>query len=310
MLFFVIGVRFADEPLPTIETLPLPQTVASMIFYGYLSIDSVVERISPSADKSKNKTNQTGADLFSTARENLPKIFPLRFRLEILENIFSLIFLQQNELKIDDTTEIVEQSVNTASASLSPIENLLLSSMQSNFTNESFHSSTNISMKTQLSVRKFDNELDENVDDNASVCSSSMSSVGASNYHSMNRTGLLIDQQVLYQLLSFLRDQLVEIRNLHQKIKDKSIDRATVSIEASLDRSFHGYSISTSEQFTSRATKLHTIVSETLWRYQLLTANTNESTSQENKIDRQDKDDGLVDNPIIKKLILPVRKLN
>ncbi|CAF2871937.1 unnamed protein product [Rotaria sp. Silwood2] len=295
-------VRFTDTPTNAIELLRLPQTTASMIFLGYLSINSVIQRILSSTD---NNTNQTDNDLFSSTRTYLIQIFPLRFRLELLENIFSLIFIQQSELKIDETVEIIEQSINTTSNSVSPSDKFF-SSIQSNLTNDSFHTSTNASIRTQVSVRRFDNDVDENIDDNVSICSSSMSSVGASHPHSIHRSGLLIDQQVLYKLLIFLRDQLTEVRTLYQKIKDKATDRDTVDFETSLDKCFQGYSISTNEQFTTRATKLNTTVSETLWRYQLLTANTVESSTQENKIDELDNDDSLVCNPTIKNLILPV----
>ena len=272
-----------------------------MIFLGYLSVNSVVQRILSSDTTPID-------DLFSLTQTYLTQIFPLRFRLELLENIFSLVFIQQSELKIDETIEIIEQSSHTPSVSLTTSDKYL-SSLQSNLTNDSFQASTNASIKTQISARKFDNDLDENTDDNASVCSSSMSSIGASQHHSIYRSGLLINQQVLYQLLIFLRDQLSEVRTLYQKIKDKAIDRDTVDFETALDKCFLGCSISTNEQFTSRTTKLNTIVSETLWRYQLLTANTIESSTQENKIDGQENDENLINNPTIKNLILPVRKL-
>ncbi|CAF3740585.1 unnamed protein product [Rotaria sordida] len=300
------GVRFTDTPTNVIELLRLPQTTASMIFLGYLSINSVVQRILSSTDNNNNNNdaNQTDNDLFSITRTYLNQIFPLRFRLELLENIFSLIFIQQSELKTDESIEIIEQSINTTSNSISPSEKLF-SSIQSNLTNDSFHTSTNASIKTQISIRKFDNDIDENNDDNISIGSSSMSSVSASQHYSIYRSGLLIDQQVLYKLLIFLRDQLSEVRTLYQKIKDKATDRTTVESETLLDKCFQGYSINTNEQFTIRATKLNTTVSETLWRYQLLTTNTIESSTQENKIDGQDNDDSLVSNPTIKNLILP-----
>jgi len=267
-----------------------------MIFLGYLSINSVIQRIL-STDNNNNND-----DLFSLTRSYLTQISPLRFRLELLENIFSLVFIQQSELKVDETIEIIEQSTNTGSISL-PTSDILISS------NDSFHVSTNASIKTQISVRKYDNnDFDEKSTDEVSVCSSSMSSVGASHQHSIYRSGLIIDQQVLYQLLIFLRDQLTEVRTLYQKIKDKATDRDTVDFETSLDKCFLGCSINTNEQFTTRATKLNTIVSETLWRYQLLTANTNELTGQDDKIDGQENDDCLISNSTIKNLILPTRK--
>jgi hypothetical protein len=266
-----------------------------MIFLGYLSINSVVQRIL-SGDNDNNND-----DLFSLTRTYLIQIYPLRFRLELLENIFSLVFIQQSELKIDETVEVIEQSTNTASLSL-PTSDIILSS------NDSFHALTNASTKTQVSVRKSDNDINENSTDEISVCSSSISSVGASHHQSIYRSGLIIDQQILYQLLIFLRDQLSEVRTLYQKIKDKATDRDTCDFEASLDKCFLGCSININEQFTTRATKLNTIISETLWRYQLLTSTTNELTGQDNKIDGQDNFDCLINNPTIKELILPVRK--
>jgi hypothetical protein len=268
-----------------------------MIFLGYLSINSVIQRI-----LSTDNNNNNNDDLFSLTRTYITQIFPLRFRLELLENIFSLIFIQQSELKVDETIEIIEQSTNTGSISL-PTSDIILSS------NDSFHASTNASIKTQISVKKYDNnDFDERSTDDVSVCSSSMSSVGASHQHSIYRSGLIIDQQVLYQLLIFLRDQLIDIRTLDKRIKDKATDRDTVDFETSLDKCFLGCSINTNVQFTTRATKLTTIVSETLWRYQLLTTNTNELTGEDNKIDGQENDDYLISNSTIKDLILPTRK--
>jgi hypothetical protein len=114
---------------------------------------------------------------------------------------------------------------------------------------------------------------------------------------------------MLYQILIFLRDQLIEVRSLNQKIKDKALDRCTCDYETGLDKCFLGCSINTNEQFMTRATKLNTIVSETLWRYQLLTANTDEITGQDNRIDGPENEENLLNNPGIKSLILPVRKL-
>ena len=282
--------------MPPSESVRLPQICASMIFLGYLSINSVVQRILSVDDNNSNN------DLFSLTRTYLIQIYPLRFRLELLENIFSLVFLQQSELKLNETIEVIEQSTNTASISL-PTSDFLLSS------NDSFHASTtNASVKTQISVKKYENGLDEYTTDDTSVCSSSMSSVGASHHYSIYRTGLIINQQILYEILIFLRDQLSEVRTLYQKIKDKATDRDTVDFEILLDKCFLGYSINSNEQFTTRATKLNTIISETLWRYQLLTTNTNDLSGQDNKIDGQDNEDLLIYNPTIKNLILPVRK--
>jgi hypothetical protein len=297
-----VGVTWIDAPPSPSESLSLPQTTASMIFLGYLSINSVIQHIL-SAD---NKI-QIDNDLFALTKTYLTQIFPLRYRLELLENIFSLVFIQQSELKIDETVEIIEQSPHVTSISLSTSDKYI-SSLQSNQTTDSLYESTNASIRTQISVRRFDNDIDENSGDNISVCSSSMSSVGASHHHSIYRTGLLINQQVLYQLLIFLRDQLIEVRSLHQKIKDKATDRGTVDFETTLDKCFLGYSSNSNEQFATRATKLNTIVSESLWRYQLLTANTEESSLQEKKNDGQENDEILISNSTIKNLILPLRK--
>jgi hypothetical protein len=298
--YLLLGVRFRDDPINPLETIGLQQLAGSMIFLGYLAVNSVIQRIVLPDETSD-------ADLFSTTKHYLGKIFPLRFRLELLENMFSLVFIQQSELKVEDSVDVIEQSVNTRSLSLTTSDKFL-SSLQSNLTNDSFHTSTNASIKTQLSIRKFDNELDENTEDNGSVCSSSMSSVGASHHHSIYRSGLLVSQQVLYQLLVFIRDHLAEVRTLHQKIKDKAIDRDTVDGETLLDRYFLGCSIGTSEQLSNRASKLSTIVSETLWRYQLLTASAAESSTQESTNDGQESVEDLIHNPTIKKLILPIRK--
>ncbi|CAF0855042.1 unnamed protein product [Adineta ricciae] len=293
-------VHFEDDPIHLLEGVGSPQITASMIFLGYLAINSVAQRI-------LSTDNQTDtSDLFSTTKSYLSKIYPLRFRLEILENVFSLVFIQQSELKIDESIEIIEQSTNTHTSSLTTSDRFL-SSLQSNLTNDSFHTSTNASIKTQLSTRKFDNELDENTDDNVSACSSSMSSVGASHHHhSMYRTGLLINQEVLHQLLTFICDQLDEARTLYQKIKDKAIDRGTVDVEKALDKWFLNCSITTSEQFANRASKLSNIVREAVWRYQLLTTDTKQSATEETKIDGQEKELDLVYNPTIKKQILPI----
>ena len=181
-----------------------------------------------------------------------------------------------------------------------------LSSVQSNITNDSLHTSANASVKTQVSIRRIDNDLDEQTDDNVSVCSSSMSSVGASQHQSIYRTGFLIDQHVLHQLLTFIRDQLAEVRSLYQKIKDKATDRGTVDFETSLEKCFIGCTSNNNDHFTTRASRLNTTISESVWRYQLLTANTNEGSTQENKNDGQENEDCLVDNPTIKSLILPL----
>ena len=301
------GVRFIDAPTNAIEFLSLSQATALMIYLGYLSINSVIQRVlSP-----EGSGEQVESDMFALTKSYVSQIFPLRFRLELLENIFSLLFIQQSELKLDEAVEVNEQSTHTASISLSTSDRFL-SSQQSNVTNDSLRVSTSASIKTQISVRRFDTEMDEDNDDAASVCSSSMSSAGVNSHPSMYRNGLLISQQVLYHLLIFLRDQLTEVRVLHQKIKDKATDRDSVDLETSFDKCFHGYPISPDEQFTTRATKLNTIVSETLWRYQLLTANSVDVPSKEKSID-DDSDDhhdngSVIENSTIKNLILPLRK--
>jgi hypothetical protein len=293
-------VRFNDIPTNANELLRLPQTTALMIFLGYLAVNSVIECV---LSPDKNQSNKD--DLFSLTRTYLTQIYPLRFRLELLENMFSLVFIEQSELKIDETIEVVEQSTNTTSMSLSNSDKYL-SSLQSNITNDSLHTSTNASVKTQVSIRRIDNDLDEHTDDNVSVCSSSMSSVGASQHQSIYRTGFLIDQQVLHQLLTFIRDQLAEVRSLYQKIKDKATDRDTIDFENSLEKCFIGCTSNNNDHFTTRASRLNTTISESLWRYQLLTASTSEGSTQENKNDGQENEDCLVDNPTIKNLILPL----
>ena len=278
-----------------------------MIYLGYLSINSVIQRVlSP-----ESSSEQVDGDMFALTKSYVSQIFPLRFRLELLENIFSLVFIQQSELKLDEVVEVNEQSTRTASISLSTSDKFL-SSQQSNVTNDSLRVSASASIKTQISVRRLDNDLDEDNDDAASICSSSMSSAGVANHQSMYRNGLLISQQVLYHLLIFLRDQLTEVRVLYPKIKDKATDRDSVDSETSLDKCSVGYSIGPDEQFTSRATKLNTIVSETLWRYQLLTASSIDVPSKEKRNDDgsdDHPDDGsVIENSTVKSLILPLRK--
>jgi hypothetical protein len=303
----LIGVRFTDAPVNVIESLRSPQTATSMIYLGYLSINSVIEQILPV--ERYNHVNQS--DRFASTKKHLTQIFPLRFRLELLENIFSLIFIQKTELKVDESMDIVERSSNTPSISLSNSDKFI-SSLQSNRSYDGPPISGNASIQTQISARQSNNEFiddpDDDNDDNVSVYSSSMSSAGASNPHTSYRNGYLIDQDVLYQLLIFLHDQIAEVRSLSQKIKDKATDRDTVDLENSLDKCFHVYSIPSKEHFTSRATKLSTMISEALWRYQLLTMTTSDVSTNEHHIDGQDVDDTFVSNSTIKMLIIPNRK--
>ena len=299
---FVVGVRFSDDPPNPTESLPLPETSASMIYMGYLSVNSVVRRVlSVETDPS------TDDDIFALTRSYLTQIFPLLFRLELLENIFSLVFIQQSELKAEETVDIVEPSAYTRSMSLSNSDRFL-SSAQSNVTNDSLQASTNASVKTQMSLPRLDGEAEEDQEDNVSVCSSSMSSAGVTHPSSIYRSGLLIDPQVFYQLLVLLNEQLAEARSLHQKIYGKAIDRPTVDFETSLDKYFWDASINSEEQFASRSGKLSSILSETLWRHRLLTGTTVDSSSQENRVDGQESTDSLINNPAIKSLILPLRK--
>jgi len=296
MFFFCIytEVRWLDEPEGRLGSVRLPQTSSTMIFLGYLSINSVVEKLLSS--------NEITDDYFAQTKTYLEQIYPLRFRLELLENIFSLVLIQQSELKGEETIETLDQSTNTASERF-------LSSLQSHGTaNDDTHTSTNPSIRTQVSIRRYDNDFEENTQDDLSIHSSSMSSVSLSHAQAISRTGFIITEDILYQLLCFLRDRLAEIRDLYQKIKAKATDKATVKLENSLDNCFLGCSISSSEQFTIRATKLNTIISETLWRYQLLTANKTTNDGQDNKLDGIDREQNLVDNPTIKNLILPICK--
>lgn len=294
-----VEVHFPDDPDD--DSVRFSQTNARMIFLGYLSINSVLQPI-----LSSDQHIEIIDDLFAKTRAYLTQIYPLRFRLEILENIFSLVFIQQGELKIGDTIESIEPSMSTTSIPISTPEKFL-SSLQSNLTNDSLLTSTNLSTKTQLSDRRFDRDFDGQSTDDVSVCSSSVSSVSASQY-GIYRTGLLIDQQVLHQLLIFLRDHLAEIRALHQRIQTKATDRPTVDRENSLDELFLGCSISNKEQFITRATKLNTILSETLWRYQLLTENKDSTGKQENRFDGSDNGENLLNNSTMKELILPPRE--
>lgn len=277
------------------------QTSARMIFLGYLSINSVLQAI-----LSSDQTIEITDDLFGKTRAYLTQIHPLRFRLEILENIFSLMFIQQSELRVGETIESIEPSMSATSIPISTSEKFL-SSLQSNFTNDSLLTSTNLSTRTQLSDRRFDRDFDGHSTDDVSVCSSSVSSVSASQY-GIYRTGLLIDQQVLHQLLIFLRDHLSEIRALHQSIQTKAADRKTTNRENFLDESFLGCSILNKEQFVTRATKLNTILGETLWRYQLLTENKDPSGKQETRFDGSDTKENILNNSTMKELILPPRK--
>lgn len=273
-----------------------------MTFLGYLSINSVLQRIL-SSDQPFESTD----DLFVKTRSYLAEIHPLRFRLELLENIFSLVFVQQSELKIDETIDMVEPSTNNSVSIPVSTPEKFLSSLQSNLTNDSLLTSTNLSTKTQLSDRRLNRDFEIQSTDDVSVCSSSMSSVSAS-YYGIDRTGLVIDQQVLYQLLIFLRDHLAEIRTLNQQIQSKATHRDIVYKEVLLEKAFLGCSIRNNEEFTTRATKLNTILSETLWRYQLLTANDETSTRQDNRLDGSENEENLLNNPTMKDLIFPARK--
>lgn len=301
----LLAVTFIDERKYPDETLGLPQIIASMIFYGYLAINSVVQHIlSPSSNN-----DQTDEDLFSSIQKYLTNMYPLRFRLEILENIFSLIFIQQNELKLkhDEQVDIIEQSANTASTSLSTSEKFF-ASLHSNLAAESINTSTNVSIRTQMSSRRVDKELEINTDESASVCSSSVSSVSVSQHHSLHRSGYLIDQEYLQKLLMFLQDQVTEVKTLNQKIRDKAIDRNTREYEELLDQSFHGCSIKTPEQLSEKISKLGKTISQALWRYQIITTDKAATEKRENSIDGQDSDDNLVYNHSVKNLILPTRK--
>ena len=109
MFFFCIyiEVRWLDEPEGRLGSVRLPQTSSTMIFLGYLSINSVVEKLLSS--------NEITDDYFAQTKTYLEQIYPLRFRLELLENIFSLVLIQQSELKGEETIETLDQSTNTAS---------------------------------------------------------------------------------------------------------------------------------------------------------------------------------------------------
>lgn len=286
------------------DSLRLPQMASSMIYLGYLTINHVVQHVvavDPNMDEN--------VDLFATTKSYLTQIFPLRFRLEVLENIFSLIFIQQSELKLDDAIDIVEPCSRSVSTSLSNSEKLSLPT-HGNSIEDSLVTSTNASIRPQLSFGRSLRELDDdhNNDDNVSVCSSSMSSAGASHQHGFYRSGVLIDQQVLHQLLNFVRDQITELKSLANKIKEKGIDRDTVTLETALDKFFSRHTIGPNEQFESRAAKLNTIVSEAIWRYRLLTTNPKDSSKQDNRTNGQENDDCLVNDVTIKNMILPLRK--
>ena len=275
-----------------------------MIYHGYLAINSVIQRV-----LSLDPNPDANTDLFATAKSYLTQVFPLRFRLELLENIFSLIFIQQSELKIEETIDIIEQSTHSISTSLSNSEKLI-SSTRSNGLEDSLLTSRNASNRPQLSNGRSIQDLEElgADDDNVSICSSSMSSAGASHQNGMYRSGLLIDQEALFHLLNFVREQIAEIRSLSQKIKDKGIDRDTVTLETSLDKFFNGHTIASNEQFDSRATKLSKIVSDVLWRYNLLTSNPNDQSKHDGRQNGQDNDDRIVYDTTIKNLMLPLRK--
>ena len=286
------------------DSFRLPQVATSMIYIGYLAINCIVQRVLPS-----DSNAEPNDDLFATAKSHLTQVFPLRFRLELLENIFSLIFIQQSELKIDETIDVIEQSTHSISTSLSS-SGKLLSSVRSNGLEDSLSTSRNASNRPQLSNGRSVQDLEElgADDDNVSICSSSMSSAGASHQHGMYRSGLLIDQEALYHLLTFVREQLEEIRSLSQKIKDKGVDRDTVAWETSLDKFFNGHTIPPNEKFDIRARKLSTSVSDVLWRYKLLTTNPNDQSKHDGRQSGQANDDHIVLDTTIKTLMLPLRK--
>lgn len=272
-----------------------------MIYLGYLAVNSVVQRI-----LAVENDPATDSDPFALTKSYLTQIRPLRFRLELLENIFSLVFIQQSELKAEESADVNEPSTYSRSMSLSNSDRFL-SSIQSNLTNDSLQASTNLSIKTQVSLRQLTDEVEEDHEDNASVCSSSMSSAGAA-HSSIHRSGLLIDAELFHRLLIFLSDQVTEVRSTHQKINEQAIDRDTVDVERALDKYFRGCSIESDEQFATRSAKLSSILGEAAWRHDLLTKNTEDSSSQENRIDGQESNDSLTSSPAIKSLILPLRK--
>ncbi|CAF1082231.1 unnamed protein product, partial [Didymodactylos carnosus] len=300
-------VRFTDA----INDQPLSQTILTILFTGYLSIANVLQLILSPSSQIRND------DALKLIKSYLNQLYPLCFRLEILENIFSLIFLQQNDLKLDEiiTTTIIPTT--TEQISLSSSDKYISASMRSQISNDSLHVS--ITSRNNLSMTIDGRPMSQNEDNNdddehLSVYGSSVSS--ASNLTStmsyLYKSGYLIDQNILYELLMMLRDQMNELRTLHQGIQNKAIDRDTIELETNLDKCFI-CSIK-SDQFHGRSVKLNTIISEVLWRYQLLTTTTTTTMPLTNNAELKNDTiastkNGEKTNFSLKNLIIPLRKI-
>lgn len=290
---FLSGVRFLDTPPSLVETLRSPQTIAAMIYLGFLSVNLIIQQIiSPIENVSS---------IVEKAKFFLDQIFPLCFRLELLENIFSLIFLENMHLKGEEPNETIDPSNNTASNSMSPSEKLFSSSQNQQTT-------INQDIKTFDSLNMNDVEIDENLDEDYSIGSSSMSSTGGSTSASIYRNGFLIDEETLTQLLIFLGEQVTQTGNLYQKIRKKEVDRETVHLETSLEKSFQGYSIGPNEQFASRTSKLKLLINESLWRCQLLTTEKDRTLSNDfPRSEEQENQQTIIVNQTVKQTILSLR---
>ncbi|CAF0745436.1 unnamed protein product [Didymodactylos carnosus] len=297
-------VRFTDDRNSYQLSLSLSQTISTILFTGYLSIANVLQIILPPLTQIRND------DSIKLIKSYLNQLYPLRFRLEILENIFSLIFLQQNQLKIDETIITTTMPTTREQISLSSSDKYISASIRSHISNESLHvsitSRNNLSLDGQTISQ---NEADDD-DEHLSIYSSSLSSVSnlTGNMSYLYKSGYLIDQNVLCEILLMLRDQMNELRTLYQAIQNKSIDRETNELETSLDQCFI-CSIKT-DQFYGRLVKLNTIISEILWRYQLLiptTVSSPDTIEEKNDIMFTSKNEERT-QIFLKNLIIPLPK--
>lgn len=294
-------VRFKDDVNESISSI---QKACLSIYNGFYCIKKIIDSITycnnnlheklfetkRNVDTAQIKNDEIQSEYndfiienLNSVRKILNKIEPFKFRLEIIENIYSLIYLMTSHLKDDNDDEEEHNEIEFSDSQISQPDldietsfnkdNLEFNSIYGNANNRSRASScAGLSQKSDIRT------TDE------------------SDFARKNGTGggdFLVNEFLCRDILYVLRDTLLDFRK-NQRTSNSDIE---IFINCSIDNN---------DELNSKLNKLNDLVNETLWRFQLVKPNwiKNEygSISLVQNIDSSTQSEEAIAYSILKKL--------
>ncbi|KAI6659200.1 Zinc finger FYVE domain-containing protein 26-like [Oopsacas minuta] len=179
----------------------------------------------------------------------LQSIYPLYYRLEIIENIYSLLFLKYENLAVDGCDS--EDTTRSQHYTRSDIREYLILSI-----------SRNVGYKQTISIVSNDTDSEQ-----SSSLSASTNSLVKEKRIEPVATGFLLSRPMIEKMLQLLRDAIYDIQTSRYAFRRESIpgELRPAASEQSV------YSSINHDILHSRLSQLEKCINEATWRYKLVT---------------------------------------